>query len=168
MTRGCFRHARNIFWGTNSLLSACGLRRPVFVSFGSSDNGSEGNAVEIQCPACHQTFQIAQNYQYHAGFSNEGFLYCDSCPNLVVFSSYDPRYTKIVGERHPWALTDSDCRTVEDHLRPCTCGGHFCFSAAPRCPLCNATIRQILYGSIYYVETGKRFDPDKEEVWTAS
>lgn len=111
-------------------------------------------------------FHIAQKYQYHAGFSNQGFLYCDSCPNLVVFSSYDQRYTKIVGSRHPWTLGDADLRSVEGQLKPCTCGGRFRFQAPPRCPLCNAPIREILEDSLHYVETGKRFGSDTEEVWT--
>jgi hypothetical protein len=121
--------------------------------------------VDIECPVCHQTFHTAQKQQYHAGFSNEGFLYCDSCPNIVVFSSYNPRYTHIAGNRHPWTLTEADLPLVESHLKPCPCGGHFRFAAAPRCPLCNASIREILRDSMHYVETGRRFDGDKEDVW---
>jgi hypothetical protein len=62
-------------------------------------------------------------------------------------------------------LDEEMLRLVEESLRPCLCGGHFRFGAAPRCPLCNAPIRQILRDSIHYVETGRRFDGDKEQIW---
>jgi hypothetical protein len=62
-------------------------------------------------------------------------------------------------------LPEADLRVVESHVKPCPCGGYFRFGASPRCPLCNASIREILRDSMHYVETGRRFDGDKENVW---
>lgn len=121
--------------------------------------------MDIKCPKCHQTFQVNQKYAYHAGFSNVGFLYCDACPNLVVLSSFNPRYAEIVGKVHPWMLNFYKKWRVERQLKTCTCGGHFRFSAPPRCPLCKESIPSILPDSIHFIETGKCFDGEKESIW---
>lgn len=123
--------------------------------------------MDICCPVCNVSFHIDQPYQYHAGFGNQGFLYCDSCPNLVVFGSYDPEYVKIIQSKHPWTLNEAEKERVESRLRHCSCGGRFRFTAAPRCPLCNAPIPSILRDFIHYVETGRRFDSEKESIWTS-
>jgi hypothetical protein len=122
--------------------------------------------MDIDCPKCHRTFHTNQEYAYHAGFGNVGFLYCDSCPNLVVFGSFDPDYRKIVGRKvHPWVLGPFKRWRVERRLKPCSCGGHFRFGAKPRCPLCNQAIPSILPDAIHFIETGKRFDGDTEAIW---
>ena len=121
--------------------------------------------MDINCPKCHRTFSLGQKYAYHAGFSNVGFLYCEACPNLVVFSSFDPRYTKIVGQVHPWTLNLLKKRKIERELRPCSCGGRFRFAAKPRCPLCNKPIPTILPDPIHFIETGRSFDGEKELIW---
>ena len=121
--------------------------------------------MEINCPNCHRTFHVDQKYANHAGFGNQGFLYCDPCPNLVVFSSFDPRYTNKVGEVHPWMLMGSKKREVEDQLKACPCGGRFRFAATPRCPLCNEPIPSILPDSIHFIETGRCIDGEKEAIW---
>lgn len=124
--------------------------------------------MDIRCPACHDTFHNEQPYEYHMGFSNVGVLYCESCPNLLVFSSFDPTYISLIGNRHPWGLPGSDLQVIENHLRSCPCGGRFRFDASPRCPLCNWRIRQILRDKWHYVETGRVFDSEKENVWRAT
>ncbi len=120
--------------------------------------------MDIRCPECHRTFTVAQKYPYHAGFGNVGFLYCEACPNLVVFSSFDRRYTTMVGEVHPWMLNSFKKRRVERELKRCPCGGRFRFAAKPRCPLCNKPIPSILRDSIHFIETGKRFDAEEEQI----
>jgi hypothetical protein len=122
--------------------------------------------MDINCPKCRQTFSIPQKWPYHAGFGNLGVYYCDSCPNLVTFSSFDPRYQAIVGKKlHPWTLRADKAQKVERLLKPCPCGGRFRYTAEPRCPLCNETIRSVLPASIYFIETGKRIDSEKENIW---
>jgi hypothetical protein len=121
--------------------------------------------MDINCPKCHQTFSVKQNWPYHAGFGNTGFLYCDACPNLVLFSSFDPHYVEIVGKVHPWTLNFYQKWKIERQLKSCACGGRFRFAATPRCPLCNEPIPSILPDSIHFIETGKRLDSDKEAIW---
>jgi len=123
--------------------------------------------MDINCPKCNQTFRVKQKYPYHQGFGNVGFLYCDSCPTLVVFSSFDPSYTDMVGQVHPCMLSSFKKRRVERKLNSCSCGGRFRFKAVPRCPLCKEPIPSILADSIHCIETGKRFDGEKERIWKA-
>jgi len=121
--------------------------------------------MDINCPECHNTFSVPRKYAYHAGFGNVGFLYCEACPNLVVFSSFDPRYTRIAGEVHPWMLNFIKKWKVEGALMPCPCGGRFRFAAKPRCPLCNEPVPAILPDAIHFIETGERFDGDTHPIW---
>jgi hypothetical protein len=123
--------------------------------------------MEIECPKCHRTFHIGQKHRYHAGFGDVGFLYCDRCPNLVVFSAFDPVYEDIVGSVNPWMLNFFQKWKVERQLERCSCGGRFRFGAEPRCPLCNVEIPSILSDSIHYIETGKCFDGARDRIWKA-
>lgn len=123
--------------------------------------------MEIKCSACGQSTTITQEYQFHAGFSNRGFLYCDSCPAILEFDTYNPKYIAIVGDKHPWSLNDVEERRVEDALKPCTSGsgGRFRFGALPRCPLCNEPLTNLLKDKLHYVEIRKVIDADKEDAW---
>jgi hypothetical protein len=121
--------------------------------------------MEIKCLACGQVTVIAQEYPFHAGFSNRGFLYCDACPAIIEFDTYNPRYTSLVGDKHPWSLNAEEKQRVEDALRPCGTGGRFRFGALPRCPACNEPLTNLLQDDMHYVEIGKVVDADKEDAW---
>jgi hypothetical protein len=108
---------------------------------------------------------IKQEYPYHAGFSNVGFLYCDSYAGMVKFDSYNPAYVRIVGDKHPWALSEKEKRRVEAHLKPCPRGGRYRFGALPRCPICNEPLPNLLKDPISFVEVGEVVDGDKNDVW---
>ena len=45
--------------------------------------------MDLACPHCRETTVLEQPYPYHAGFGNQGYLYCDACPAVVIFSSFD-------------------------------------------------------------------------------
>jgi len=121
--------------------------------------------MKIKCSACGQITSIAQEYQYHAGFSSRVFLYCDSCPAILELSSYDPKLTAIVGGKDLWSLNSKDKKRVEDALKPCDKGGRFRFDALPRCPACNEPLPDLLKSDIHFVEIGKVIDADKEDAW---
>src|SRR5215510_13070219 len=108
--------------------------------------------MELVCPCCGRSIFLKQSYQYHAGFSNRGFLYCDSCAGLVTFSTYNPSYVKLVGEKHPWSLSEDEQQKVEKHLQSCSCGGHYRFNAPPRCPFCNCNLSGLLKDKMHYIE----------------
>ncbi|MFN5833491.1 MAG: hypothetical protein ACK459_07125 [Akkermansiaceae bacterium] len=119
----------------------------------------------INCPSCGQSTAIAQEYPYHGGFSSRGFLYCDSSSAILEFDPYNPRYTALVGDKHPWALSPEEKRIVENALRPCESGGRFRFGALPRCPICNQPLPELLPDEIHFVELGMVVDGDKAEAW---
>lgn len=121
--------------------------------------------MEIKCSACGQVTSIAQEYQYHAGFGNQGFLYCDTCPAILEFDSYNPKYRAVVGDKHPWSLNSEEKKRVEGALKPCDGGGRFRFGALPRCPACNEPLPDLLKSDIHFVEIGKVIDADTEDVW---
>jgi hypothetical protein len=121
----------------------------------------------LECPHCGEITTLKQEYPYHAGFSNRGFLYCDSCPAILKFGAYNPRYVAIVGDKHPWTLNDTEKHRVENALKPCPTSrdGRFRFGAAPRCPKCNSPIPHILKDELHFVEIGTVIDADNEDIW---
>lgn len=121
--------------------------------------------MKIQCSACGQLTNIAQEYQYHAGFSSRIFLYCDSHSAILEISSYDPKLNVLIGKKDPWSLDVEKKKRVEDALKPYIKGGHFRFDALPRCPACNAPLPDLLKDDIHFVEIGTVIDADKEDVW---
>ena len=121
--------------------------------------------MKIKCSSCGQTTTVPQDYQFHAGFSNRGFLYCDSYPAILEFDTYNPKYTAIVGDKHPWSLNAEEKRRAEGNLKLYGEGGRFRFGALPRCPACNEPLTDLLKDKFHYVEIGKVIDGDKEDVW---
>jgi hypothetical protein len=123
--------------------------------------------MQLVCPSCKANITLRQKYFYHAGFSNQGFLYCDNCSTILEFSVYNPNYVRLAGEKHPWSLSRDEQAFVEHHLAPCsTCGGRFRFNAVPGCPNCSADISILLPSKLHFIELGKIVDGDKEkDIW---
>jgi hypothetical protein len=121
--------------------------------------------MKIDCSACGQSTTIAQEHPFHAGFSSRGFLYCDSSAAIIEFDPYNPRYTALVGDKHPWSLSPEEKGIVESALKPCGSGGRFRFDALPRCPKCNHPLADLLPDDIHFVELGMVVDGDKAEAW---
>jgi len=119
--------------------------------------------MTLTCPHCRKGIRLRQKYPYHAGFSNRGFLYCDSCPAILKFGSYNPNYVRIVGDKHPWTLSPQEKKRVEARLKPCPCGGNFRFNARPRCPHCGGDLRSLLPDEMHFFEIGDVVDADKDE-----
>ena len=114
---------------------------------------------------CHNCGGSFRFQRYHAGFSNEGYMYCDSDATVVTWSSYDPVYSQLAKETFPWALDSKQKAEVEMIARPCPCGGHFGFDACPRCPLCKGQLPELGSDPIYFVIAGTRIDGDKTPIW---
>jgi hypothetical protein len=89
-------------------------------------------------------------------------LYCDTCPTILEFSSYNPNYIKIAGDKHPWMLSQEEKIMLENHLSPCPSGGRFRFNAYPRCPFCEHELSTLLPDNIHFLEIGRVIDGDKE------
>ena len=62
--------------------------------------------TQIDCPECKRLIIFNQPYPFHAGSGNQGFLYNESGNCTLVWSSFDPDYEKLVGQMHPWSLTE--------------------------------------------------------------
>lgn len=124
--------------------------------------------MELICPCKGHIITLEQPYQYHAGFNNRGVLYCDTCSGTLTFSSYNPYYVEIVGDKHPWSLTKREKQKVEEHLMPCPCDGRYRFDALPRCPFCNCSLSALLLDDMHYIEVGDVVDADKENIWLHS
>lgn len=116
------------------------------------------------CPTCKVRTVVDQPEPFHAGWNDEGFLYCEKCPEIVVFSSYDPFYSALVGSKQPWVLAQNEKRAVEEHIRLSSCGGRFRFGAQPRCPHCNEPLSGILPTSLHYLAIGSKIEG--AAVWT--
>lgn len=121
--------------------------------------------MNIECPNCRKRVELNQPHFYHAGRSNQGFLYCDRDSTILVFSSFDPRYVRIAGDVHPWMLGHDQMAEVEEHLIKCPCGGSFAFSNPPRCPHCGGSLIRALPSRMHYVIAGRLIDGDREPIW---
>ncbi len=120
----------------------------------------------LNCPSCKKEIELQQKYFYHAGFSNQWFLYCDKDSSTLEFGSYNPNYERIVGSKHPWSLTAKEKAKLEKHLAPCKCGGRFRFNAPPLCPFCKSSLASLLPDDIHFIEIGEIIDADQNEsVW---
>jgi hypothetical protein len=53
---------------------------------------------KFRCIKCGAEIEGVGEYSYHAGFCNEGFLYCSRDTTVLTFSSYDPFYTRLFEE----------------------------------------------------------------------
>ncbi len=84
---------------------------------------------------------------------------------LWSLARFDPKYVEIVGGVHPWMLGPTQKEKVVSRLEACLCDGSFQFAAKPRCPLCNAEIPSISPDPMHFIETGKRFEGEKDSVW---
>src|SRR6185295_8528842 len=68
----------------------------------------------IKCGSCGHANIFNQPYPYHAGFSDQGFLYNDAGHLTLSWSCYDPAFERIVGGKNPWTLTLAEQQKVED------------------------------------------------------
>jgi hypothetical protein len=93
-----------------------------------------------------------QPYPYHAGFSDQGFLYNDAGDLTLVWSSFDPEYEMIVGSRHsPLGLTAEEQTKLESLLLPAPRGGRWRFANPARCKQCSEEISAPMMRNIYYL-----------------
>jgi len=107
--------------------------------------------VLIPCPHCGFDNSFDQPYPFHAGFSNVGFLYNQAGNLTLVWSSFDPAYERIVGQKHPWMLDANDQARLEAALLSSPRGDRWLFSNPGRCGRCNDPIAPPMLDHIYYL-----------------
>ncbi len=108
------------------------------------------NPTQLNCLNCGKTTLFDQPYPYHAGFGNQGFLYNETGNSTLVWSSFDSDYGAIVGEKHPWRLTDDEQGRIEETLLPSPDGSPWGFEFPARCSACGSKIADAIGHSIYY------------------
>jgi hypothetical protein len=106
--------------------------------------------VTVTCTSCGHKNEFDQPYPFHAGFSNQGFLYNDEGNLTLVWSSFDPAYQGMMGKKHPWTLTTKERVLFEHALRPAPYGGSWRFINPARCMECAGTIGGSITSTIYY------------------
>jgi hypothetical protein len=113
----------------------------------------------VPCPACGNANEFEQDYAFHAGFSDCGFLYNEAGNLTFTWSSFDPAYVAIVGQHHPWTLEADQQGALERALVPSPAGDRWLFANPARCLRCAAAIAGPISTQIYfYVYSGS--------VWT--
>jgi hypothetical protein len=117
--------------------------------------------MNVTCGACGKDNAFPQPHRYHAGFGNQGFLYNDEGTLTLLWGSYDPTYTALVGKVHPWMLTEPQRSQLENSLVAAPKGGRWRFSNPPRCNYCGAPIGEPLSSrNIYYLKYPGSIDLD--------
>lgn len=107
--------------------------------------------LELTCQHCRKQVIFDQPYPYHAGFSDQGFLYNDEGNLTLVWSSYDTKWTSIAGTRQPWYIDDEARKKMEVVLPAAPTGGRWRFSNSARCPHCRGKISGPMGETIYYL-----------------
>src|SRR5688572_30028089 len=101
---------------------------------------STAEKLTVKCKGCGRDNVFDQPYAYHAGFSDQGFLYDDAGTLTLVWSMFDPVFEEMFPERVPWTLVESDRRRFEERLRPAPSGGRWRFINPARCLHCAEPI----------------------------
>jgi hypothetical protein len=107
--------------------------------------------LKVKCKHCGRDNVFDQPYAYHAGFGNQGFLYDDAGTLTLTWSSFDPAYEAVVGQKHPWALAQSDRDKLEARLRDAPSGGRWRFCNPARCVQCRGQISDSILQTIYFL-----------------
>ena len=115
----------------------------------------------IRCRHCGFENPFEQPYAFHAGFSNQGFLYNEAGNLTLVWSSFDPAYEALVGKKHPWTLDIGDRSRLESALLPSPHGDRWLFSNPARCGHCREAIAGSILEDIHYVQYPGSVDVDR-------
>src|ERR1017187_7036833 len=107
--------------------------------------------TSIRCPHCGKDNIFDQPYRYHAGFSNQGFLYNDSGSLTFIWESYDPLMRQLFPGKHPWTLDQQEQQTFESLLKPAPRGRHWRFTNPGRFFFGGEAISLPMMQDIYYV-----------------
>jgi hypothetical protein len=106
----------------------------------------------VSCAKCNFLNVFNQPYRYHAGFSDQGFLYSEGGNCTLIWSCFDPAYEAIVGSKNPWALIEGDRAKLEESLLPAPDGSRWLFRNPARCTKCKHQIGGSITETIYYLE----------------
>jgi len=105
-----------------------------------------------QCISCKSNIS---GELHHCGFSDMEAIYCERCPNVLLIKDFEfynrieVKFPNIVAGDDDWLEYNKHLlpyfEAAEKHLPLCSCGGHFRYMAAVRCPICL----QYIFGKGY-------------------
>jgi DNA-directed RNA polymerase subunit RPC12/RpoP len=108
--------------------------------------------LKLRCSACGKETAFEQPYAYHAGFSDQAFLYDDAGTSALVFSAYDEEFSSVFGHLMPWTAHDEEKKKRFEAMLPLSpSGGRWRFSNPARCPHCGSKISGPMGETIYYL-----------------
>lgn len=107
--------------------------------------------LTLKCKECCHENQFSQPYAYHAGFSDQGFIYNEGGNATLIWSIYDPYFKKHFAMAL-WPVRDrAKAQTMEDALPLSPKGDRWSFLAPARCGKCRAPISQPMTETVYYL-----------------
>ena len=107
--------------------------------------------IVVTCPACGHENVFHQPYPYHAGLSNQGFLYNESGDRTLIWSSFDRDYQAIAGQKQPWTLDPVDQERLEERLLLAPDGTRWLFRNPARCLNCGHPISEPMTATAFYL-----------------
>jgi hypothetical protein len=108
-------------------------------------------SLSIKCKHCGKDTLFEQPYPYHAGFTDQGFLYNDVGNLTLVWSVLDPTLDKLFPGQPTWTLSLLKRRRFEKILLPAPDGGHWRFRNPARCFHCAKPISKPMLHSTHYL-----------------
>ena len=107
--------------------------------------------VTVKCKECGRDTVFDQPYAYHAGFSDQGFLYSDSGHFTLTWSWYDPAIQRFFPPESRYDRDTELRHRFEQALKPAPDGGRGRAENPARCVHCSAPIAGSMLETIYYL-----------------
>jgi hypothetical protein len=107
--------------------------------------------LSLKCKHCGKDNVFDQPYVYHAGFSDQGFLYNDAGTSTLVWSMFDPVFEELFPGETPWTLVKSNRLRFEKMLKLSPSGGRWRFCNPARCNTCAKPISKPMLKAIHYL-----------------
>jgi hypothetical protein len=107
--------------------------------------------ISIHCKRCRKKNTFEQPYPYHAGFSDEGFLYSDSGIFTLVWGLEDPLIGSLFPRDSLWTRSFFKRRKFERLLPAAPDGSRWRFCNPARCIHCGETISPPMLRYVQYL-----------------
>jgi hypothetical protein len=107
--------------------------------------------LSVKCKHCGRDNVFDQPYVYHAGFSDQGFLYNDSGTLTLVWSTADPVFAELFPGETPWTKERSNRQRFEKMLPAAPSGGKWRFRNPARCMHCAKPISAPMRKTVHYL-----------------
>lgn len=112
---------------------------------------ASNESLPITCKHCGKDTLFEQPYPYHAGFTDQGFLYNNAGNLTLVWSVLDPVLDKLFPGQPTWTLNLLKRRRFEKIMLPAPDGGYWRFRNPARCIHCAKPISKPMLHSPHYL-----------------